>query len=367
MSVAFRLDGRDVAVEADEGLSLLDALRERLAVRGPKDGCSPQGQCGCCTVWVDGSPRVACVTPVRRVAGCEVTTSAGLAPDTARRWADAVGAATGLVQAEAARLAAVQTQAVYRPHFPGLLGVTLPALRRLPSLPALSALPAPELPAGGGAFGAPALAELHNAARDLELLARTKRLRLGAVTATWAEMLDRTAQDLALLPGRVEADAVARNLRARLRRGIARLWLGAAELAIAFVLGLTLWRLASDFIVGRYAPLSLLGSAAAIVVLIALFAQAGVRLLFPALSSRIAAGVRQRAGLRLQAAGDALTGAFAEQVEAAMRLRDTGTALLAAIDRETGDLVAQEAEDETAARLFAAEPVKPQVATARFD
>lgn len=285
--------------------------------------------------------------------------------DVARRWADAVAAATGLVQAEAARLAAVRTPAVHRPHFPGLLGVTLPALLRLPSLPALAALPSPDVPAGGGAFGAPALAELHNAARDLELLARTKRLRLGAVTATWAEMLDRTAQDLALLPGRVEADAVARNLRARLRRGIARLWLGAAELAIAFVLGLTLWRLASDFIVGRYAPLSLLGSAAAIALLIALFAQAGVRLLFPALSSRIAAGVRQRAGLRLQAAGDALTGAFAEQVEAAMRLRDTGAALLAAIDRETGALAAQEAEDATAARLFAQED--QQAGTAKFD
>ena len=49
--------------------SLLDALRDRLGKRSPKDGCSPQGQCGCCTVLVDGQPRVACVTPTRRMRG----------------------------------------------------------------------------------------------------------------------------------------------------------------------------------------------------------------------------------------------------------------------------------------------------------
>jgi xanthine dehydrogenase small subunit len=46
-----------------------------------KDGCAPQGQCGCCTVLIDGQPRVACVTPVARVAGREVTTLEGLEED----------------------------------------------------------------------------------------------------------------------------------------------------------------------------------------------------------------------------------------------------------------------------------------------
>ena len=54
-----------------------------------KDGCSPQGQCGCCTVWVDRAPRVACVTPVRRIAGRHVTTLEGLPAADRRRWADA--------------------------------------------------------------------------------------------------------------------------------------------------------------------------------------------------------------------------------------------------------------------------------------
>lgn len=84
-SVAFELNGSPVAVTG--GGTLLDALREQLAVRSVKDGCSPQGQCGCCTVWVDGQPRVSCVTPVGRVAGRTVTTVEGL-PD-ADTWAAA--------------------------------------------------------------------------------------------------------------------------------------------------------------------------------------------------------------------------------------------------------------------------------------
>jgi aerobic-type carbon monoxide dehydrogenase small subunit (CoxS/CutS family) len=96
MPVLFRLDGREVAVQHD-GVSLLEALRDELGVRTVKDGCAPQGQCGCCTVWVDGSPRVACVTPVRRVAGREVTTVDGLDAAAQQRFADAF-VATGASQ-----------------------------------------------------------------------------------------------------------------------------------------------------------------------------------------------------------------------------------------------------------------------------
>jgi len=76
----FVLNGAPVAVDADveRGESLLNVLRERLGIVSAKDGCAPQGQCGCCTVLVDGEPRVACVTPVARVAGRAVTTLEGL-------------------------------------------------------------------------------------------------------------------------------------------------------------------------------------------------------------------------------------------------------------------------------------------------
>ena len=86
MRIRFRLNGVDVDVP-DDGSSLLAVLREQLGVTSAKDGCSPQGQCGCCTVLVDGASRVACVTPARRVGGRDVTTLEGLAD--AGAWADA--------------------------------------------------------------------------------------------------------------------------------------------------------------------------------------------------------------------------------------------------------------------------------------
>jgi xanthine dehydrogenase small subunit len=88
VAIRFRVDGRDAEVP-DDGASLLEALRDRLGIRSPKDGCSPQGQCGCCTVLVDGAPRVACVTAARRVAGREVTTLDGLPAEQRQAWAEA--------------------------------------------------------------------------------------------------------------------------------------------------------------------------------------------------------------------------------------------------------------------------------------
>lgn len=93
-SVDLVVNGDAVTVD-DDGRSLLDVLRDQLGEHGPKDGCSPQGQCGCCTVLVDGAPRVACVTPVRRVRGRTITTADAL-PD-AETWADAF-CATGASQ-----------------------------------------------------------------------------------------------------------------------------------------------------------------------------------------------------------------------------------------------------------------------------
>jgi aerobic-type carbon monoxide dehydrogenase small subunit (CoxS/CutS family) len=73
----------------DDGSSLLTVLRERLGLSSVKDGCAPQGQCGCCTVLVDGQPRVSCVTPVRRVRSRAITTVEGLDPAEQHRWSEA--------------------------------------------------------------------------------------------------------------------------------------------------------------------------------------------------------------------------------------------------------------------------------------
>ncbi len=92
--LAFTVNGAEVEVP-DAGESLLAVLRERLQLTSVKDGCSPQGQCGCCTVLVDGKPRVACVTPARRVRGRSIQTVEGLPEDRQDRWGAALCAAGG--------------------------------------------------------------------------------------------------------------------------------------------------------------------------------------------------------------------------------------------------------------------------------
>jgi aerobic-type carbon monoxide dehydrogenase small subunit (CoxS/CutS family) len=96
VTVQLQVDGAQVEL-VDDGVTLLEALRDRLGIRSPKDGCSPQGQCGCCTVLVDGTPRVACVTPLRRVAGRAVTTLDGMSDAERSAWAEAF-ASTGASQ-----------------------------------------------------------------------------------------------------------------------------------------------------------------------------------------------------------------------------------------------------------------------------
>jgi len=89
-SVQFHVDGHVVDVtDPPAGASLLDVLREHVRALSVKDGCSPQGQCGCCTVLVDGAPRVACVTPAARVAGRAITTVDGLDEPVRDGWAEA--------------------------------------------------------------------------------------------------------------------------------------------------------------------------------------------------------------------------------------------------------------------------------------
>ena len=66
--VTFTLNGGEVSVQADHP-HLLAALREELDVTSPKDGCSPSGQCGCCTVMLDGKAQVACQIPLAKADG----------------------------------------------------------------------------------------------------------------------------------------------------------------------------------------------------------------------------------------------------------------------------------------------------------
>jgi nicotinate dehydrogenase subunit A len=74
------VNGRRERVSVDPETPLLDVLRNDLKLRGPKFGCG-LGQCGACTVHLDGTAIRACATPVAAARGARVTTLEGLAPD----------------------------------------------------------------------------------------------------------------------------------------------------------------------------------------------------------------------------------------------------------------------------------------------
>ncbi|MDE0643585.1 MAG: selenium-dependent xanthine dehydrogenase [bacterium] len=95
-TIDFVLNGRPVSVRPDHP-HLLSALREELDVTSVKDGCSPSGQCGCCTVLVNGRAMVACVLALDKIEGKEIATLEGFDPTERERLASAF-AVTGALQ-----------------------------------------------------------------------------------------------------------------------------------------------------------------------------------------------------------------------------------------------------------------------------
>lgn len=94
--IEFVLNGQPQRVETRAGESFLDTLRERLNVTSPKSGCSPEGQCGCCTVLVNGVPKTTCAMTPAFVAGKHVVTLEGLSETDRKTIADAFASAAGL-------------------------------------------------------------------------------------------------------------------------------------------------------------------------------------------------------------------------------------------------------------------------------
>jgi aerobic-type carbon monoxide dehydrogenase small subunit (CoxS/CutS family) len=78
--IRFTVNDRDVSVSAPPMSRLLDVLREELRLTGSKEGCG-EGECGACTVLIDGVAVTSCLVPVIQAEGCRLTTVEGLASD----------------------------------------------------------------------------------------------------------------------------------------------------------------------------------------------------------------------------------------------------------------------------------------------
>lgn len=96
MSLEFSLNGQPVSIEPRAGETLLETLRGRCGVTSLKDGCAPQGQCGCCLALVGGRAVVTCAMPAESAAGKEVTTLDSLPAAEREQMANAFVAAAGM-------------------------------------------------------------------------------------------------------------------------------------------------------------------------------------------------------------------------------------------------------------------------------
>ena len=93
----FTLNGAPARVEAHPMKRLLDVLREDCGLTGTKEGCG-EGECGACTVLVDGEMVVSCLVPVAQVEGHQVLTIEGLGDDhpLQRHFMNEAGAQCGI-------------------------------------------------------------------------------------------------------------------------------------------------------------------------------------------------------------------------------------------------------------------------------
>ncbi len=77
-TVEFKVNGEARSLEVFSMARLLDVLREQLQLTGTKEGCG-EGECGACTVIIDGQIVNSCLVPMAQVNGCEITTIEGVA------------------------------------------------------------------------------------------------------------------------------------------------------------------------------------------------------------------------------------------------------------------------------------------------
>ncbi len=94
--ITFTLNGVARRVETRPDESLLEVLRNRCGITSLKDGCSPQGQCGCCLALVDGNPKMTCAVPAAKANGADILTLEGVSTEERDICARAFAAAAGV-------------------------------------------------------------------------------------------------------------------------------------------------------------------------------------------------------------------------------------------------------------------------------
>ncbi|MCB9597241.1 MAG: selenium-dependent xanthine dehydrogenase [Sandaracinaceae bacterium] len=95
-TIHLTVNGQPRDLEVAPGESLLETLRDRCGTKSVKDGCQPQGQCGCCLAIIDGQAKVTCATPSEKCDGKSVLTLEGLSDEERAMTAHAFVAAAGL-------------------------------------------------------------------------------------------------------------------------------------------------------------------------------------------------------------------------------------------------------------------------------
>jgi carbon-monoxide dehydrogenase small subunit len=79
-SISFKLNGKHTTVRCPPAYTLLEVLREQLHVTGPKEDCA-KGECGACTVLMNGQPVCSCLVLIAQAEDAEIVTSEGLVKD----------------------------------------------------------------------------------------------------------------------------------------------------------------------------------------------------------------------------------------------------------------------------------------------
>ena len=87
--IRFNLNGKSTEASYEPGMHLLEVLREECGIVSAKNGCAPEGVCGCCLVLVDGTPALSCLRKPEQTDGHEVVTLEGIPEETRRLMGEA--------------------------------------------------------------------------------------------------------------------------------------------------------------------------------------------------------------------------------------------------------------------------------------